>query len=111
MKWIAFFSPWILGSGVFIPSLDLHDQLIQPLEEMLLKFPAASVCLRSQALLPPAAVWRLDDMFLPLTALLIGLSQQEGVWLSAGGPGWQFGPQLQFGPPAEARMSREENLL
>lgn len=50
-------------------------------------------------------------MSLPLTALLIGLSQQEGVWLSAGAPWWHFGPQLQFGPPAEALMSRGENLL
>lgn len=50
-------------------------------------------------------------MFLPLTALLIGLSQQEGMSLSAGGPGWQFGPQLQFGHPAEPLVSTEASLL
>lgn len=47
------------------------------------------------------AVSPLDDTFLPLTAQLIGLSQQEGMSLSVGGPGWQYGPQPQFGPPAE----------
>lgn len=50
-------------------------------------------------------------MLLPLTALLIGLSQQEGMSLSVSGPGWQFGPQLQFPPPVEPLVSPETNLL
>lgn len=47
-------------------------------------------------------------MSLPLTALLIGLSQQEAVGLSVGGPGGsQFGPSLQFGPPKEWGCQRK----
>lgn len=46
----------------------------------------------------PVAVWRLDDMFLPLTALLIRLPQQGVVpRMNEGGRGREFGPQLQFG--------------